>query len=253
MPKGALKWDEVGERLYETGVKHGVLYLLDETTKTYPDGVAWNGLSSVSETPSGAEANPVYADDIKYLNLYSAEDFGATVEAYTTPPEFDQCDGSAELAPGVTIGQQNRKTFGFCYRTVVGNDVSGNAYGHKIHIIYGAKASPSEKQYQTINDSPEPISMSWEITTTSVPVSPITVDGVVHEFNPTAILIIDSTKFVTNEDKAKLAELETILYGKDPTTEGGDDGVAPRLPLPDEIYSIIMGDDDDDDDPVVGP
>lgn len=218
-------WDATGKRYYETGVDHGVLYPQD-SSGTYPKGVAWNGLTAVTESPSGAEATPLYADNIKYLNLISAEEFGATVEAYTYPDEFAQCDGSAEIVPGVMIGQQNRKSFGLCYRTTMGNDVDGNSYGYKLHIIYGASASPSEKSYATINDSPEAITFSWELKTT-----PVNVTG----FKPTASITIDSNKV----DPGKLASLEEILYGKDPTELGGSDGVEPRLPLPDEIASII--------------
>lgn len=220
-----LVWDETGKKFYETGVKNGVLYP-QATGGTYPKGVAWNGLTAVTETPSGAEATALYADDIKYLNLMSAEDFGATVEAYTYPDEFAECDGSAEIATGVSIGQQKRKAFGLAYRTVLGNDVDNNDYGYKLHLIYGALAAPSEKAYNTINDSPEAITFSWELTTT-----PVSVKG----FKPTASLTIDSTKV----DKEKLKALEDILYGKDPTTEGGADGVEPRLPLPDEIVTLI--------------
>ena len=218
-------WDATGKRYYETGVDHGVLYPQD-SSGTYPKGIAWNGLTAVTESPSGAEATPLYADNIKYLNLISAEEFGATVEAYTYPDEFAQCDGSAEIVPGVMIGQQNRKSFGLCYRTTMGNDVDGNSYGYKLHIIYGASASPSEKSYATINDSPEAITFSWELKTT-----PVNVTG----FKPTASITIDSNKV----DPGKLASLEEILYGKDPTELGGSDGVEPRLPLPDEIVSII--------------
>lgn len=223
--KYKLVWDKTGERLYETGVKNGVLYV-QGPGGTYPKGVAWNGLTGVTESPSGAEATALYADDTKYLNLYSAEEFGATIEAYTYPEEFGACDGSANIADGVTIGQQERKSFGLCYRTTVGNDVDGNDYGYKLHIIYGCKASPSEKAYATINDSPEAITMSWEVTTT-----PVTVSGK----KPTACLTIDSTK----ADPAKLAALELILYGKAPSSEGGSDGIEPRLPLPDEIATLM--------------
>lgn len=217
-------WDKTGERLYETGVKNGVLYL--QTEGVYNNGVAWNGLTAVTESPSGAEATALYADDMKYLNLYSAEEFGATIEAYTYPDEFAECDGSKELVDGVTIGQQTRKSFGLCYRTVIGNDTDGEAHGYKLHIIYGAMASPSEKAYATINDSPEAITFSWEVTTT-----PVNVSGA----KPTASVVIDSTK----ADPTKLAALEVILYGKDPTTDGGNDGVAPRLPLPDELKTLM--------------
>lgn len=218
-------WDKTGERLYETGVKNGVLYI-QNSDGSYPKGVAWNGLTAVTESPSGAEATALYADDIKYLNLMSNEEFGATIEAYMYPKEFKVCDGSAEIAKGVTIGQQARKTFGLAYRTVLGNDVDGNDHGYKLHLIYGATASPSEKGYSTINDSPEAITFSWELNTT-----PVSVTG----FKPTASLVIDSTEV----DAEKLAELETILYGKDPTSNGGDDGVDPRLPLPDEVAAIF--------------
>ena len=216
-----LVWDQTGERYYETGVKMGVLYP-QSASGTYPKGVAWNGLTAVTESPSGAEATPLYADDIKYLNLYSAEEFGATIEAYTYPDEFAECDGSAEVATGVTIGQQNRKAFGLCYRTTIGNDTDGNNHGYKLHIIYGAMASPSEKAYATINDSPEAITFSWEITTT-----PVSVSG----FKPTASVTIDSTKV----DGAKLKQLEAILYGDNGSSSAGD----ARLPLPDEIVTII--------------
>ena len=193
-----LIWDQTGERLYETGVKNGVLYI--PTNGVYDKGVAWNGLTAVTESPSGAEATALYADDIKYLSLMSTEEFGATVEAYTYPDEFAQCDGSASLAKGVSIGQQPRKTFGLSYKTTVGNDVDGNDYGYKLHLIYGALAAPSEKAYATINDSPEAITFSWEITTT-----PVNVTG----YKPTASITIDSTKV----DAEKLAALEKVLYG----------------------------------------
>lgn len=215
MPK--LVWDETGKRLYETGVSKGVLYVQADDG-TYGNGVAWNGLTAVNESPSGAEATPLYADDIKYLELTSTEEYGASIEAYTYPEEFEQCDGSAELGAGVTIGQQPRKAFGFCYRTLIGNDVKNNDYGYKLHIVYGAKAAPSEKAYQTVNDSPEAITFSWELTTT-----PVNVAG--HK--PTACVTIDSTKI----DKAKLTSIEEALYGSD-TAE-------PKLLLPDEIAAII--------------
>lgn len=213
-----LVWDATGARKYETGVRNGVLYVMGEGG-TYPKGVAWNGLTAVTESPSGAEATALYADDTKYLNLISAEEFGATIEAYTYPDEFAECDGSATLVDGVTIGQQPRKTFGMSYRTVYGNDVSNESYGYKLHLIYGAVAAPSEKAYATINDSPEAITFSWEVKTT-----PVNVTG--HK--PTASLTIDSTKV----DKAKLTKIEEILYGKDE--------VEARLPLPDEIIQILQ-------------
>ena len=221
-----LTWDQTGERLYETGVKMGVLYP-QAAGGTYPKGVAWNGLTAVTESPSGAEPTPLYADDIKYLNLMSAEEFGATVEAYTYPDEFAECDGSASLADGVSIGQQSRKAFGLCYRTVLGNDVDNNDYGYKLHLIYGALAAPSEKSYATINDSPEAITFSWSVTTT-----PVNVTG----FKPTSCVTIDSTKV----DKDKLAALEAILYGTNGTGEGNT-GTEARLPLPDEIAEIMKG------------
>ena len=220
-----LKWDQTGERLYETGVKNGVLYPLS-SEGTYSGGVAWNGLTAVTESPSGAEATPLYADDIKYLNLFSTEEFGATIEAYTYPDEFAECDGSKSIADGVFIGQQPRKTFGMCYRTALGNDTEGSDHGYKLHIIYGAKAAPTEKAYASINDSPEAITFSWELSTT-----PVNVTG----FKPTASVVIDSTKC----NAEKLASLEEILYGKDPSTLGGEDGTEPRLPLPDEIKTLI--------------
>lgn len=215
MPK--IVWDNTGERLYETGVRNGVLYPI-QTDGTYSKGVAWNGLISVTESPSGAEATPLYADDIKYLNLISAEEYGSTIEAYTYPDEFAECDGSASIATGVNIGQQPRKTFGMCYRTVVGNDVENDNYGYKLHLVYGALAAPSEKAFSTINDSPEAITFSWEVSTT-----PVNVTG----FKPTASLTIDSTKV----DAAKLASLESILYGSE-----SEDA---RLPLPDEIATLM--------------
>lgn len=215
-----LVWDNTGNRLYETGVKNGVLYV-QSSSGTYPKGVAWNGLTAVTESPSGAEATPLYADDTKYLNLMSAEEFGATIEAYTYPEEFEACDGSASLVDGVSIGQQKRTPFGLCYRTTIGNDTDGNDHGYKLHIIYGALASPSEKAYASINDSPEAITFSWEVTTT-----PVSVSG----FKPTASLVIDSTK----ADQTKLTALETILYGSD-----SEPGTDPRLPLPDEIKTLM--------------
>ena len=212
-----LVWDATGERKYENGVRNGVLYVMDESG-TYPKGVAWNGLTAVTESPSGAEATALYADDVKYLNLISAEEFGATVEAYTYPDEFAQCNGEASLVDGVTIGQQPRKTFGMAYRTVLGNDVENESYGYKLHLIYGAVASPSEKAYATINDSPEAITFSWELKTTPV---------VVNGFKPTASLTIDSTK----ANAEKLAALEDILFG----SESGE----ARLPLPNEIATLM--------------
>ena len=210
-----LKWDQTGERVYETGVSKGVLY--PQVSGAYPKGTAWNGLTGVTESPSGAEATPLYADNIKYLNLMSAEEYGATVEAYTYPDEFAACNGEASLATGVTIGQQARTPFGMSYQTKVGNDQDPEA-GYKIHLIYGAQAAPSEKAYATVNDSPEAITFSWELTTT-----PVEVEG----FKPTASLVIDSTKV----DADKLAALEAILYGSESEEA--------RLPLPDEVKTLV--------------
>ena len=214
-----LVWDADGERLFETGVSQGVLYP-QNISGLYPLGVAWNGLTGVTESPSGAEPNPLYADNIKYLNLMSAEEFGATVEAYTYPDEFEACDGSAELAPGVTVGQQNRQGFGLSYKTLLGNDAEGTDHGYKLHLVYGAKASPSEKSYETVNETPDAITFSWDITTT-----PVAVPGM----KPSASITIDSTKV----DPTALAALEDILYG----TAGGD----ARLPLPAEVATIMGG------------
>lgn len=214
MPR--LTWDDLGKRFYETGVKQGVLY--PQVGGAYPKGVAWNGLTAVTESPSGAEPTPLYADDIKYLELTSNEEFGCTIEAYTYPDEFKACNGEATLAEGVTIGQQTRVPFGFCYKTVLGNDEKKNDYGYKLHLVYGATASVSEKAFQTINDSPEAITFSWEVTTT-----PVAVKG----FKPTAILTIDSTTIAAD----KLTALEDILYGKEEAEA--------RLPLPDEIAELV--------------
>ena len=211
-------WDQIGERFYETGVKNGVLYVYDTENKKYGTGVAWNGLTAVTESPSGAEATPLYADDVKYLNLMSNEEFGGTIEAYTYPDEFKACNGEADLATGITIGAQTRKTFGFCYRTTLGNDTEGNDYGYKLHLVYGALAAVSEKAFTSINDSPEAITFSWEFTTT-----PVEVTG--HK--PTACVTIDSSKV----DATKLAALETMLYG--------GESAEPSLPLPDEIAAMF--------------
>lgn len=214
-----LVWDQTGQRFYETGVDRGVLYIPD-VSGAYVNGVAWNGLTSVSETPSGAEASAQYADNLKYLNLYSAEEFGATIEAFTFPDEFAQFDGLAVPAAGVTIGQQPRKTFGLSYRTKLGNDVDGDEYGYKLHLLYGCTASPSEKAYNTINDSPEAITFSWEIATV-----PVLVTG----YKPTSLITVDSTKVSAGD----LADLEEFLYG----TVGTD----PSLPLPDAVLALFTG------------
>lgn len=214
-----LVWDQTGQRFYETGVDHGVLYLPD-SQGAYVDGVAWNGLTSVSESPSGAEPNAQYADNIKYLNLFSAEEFSATIEAFTYPEEFNQFDGLGTPSPGVLVGQQARRNFGLSYRTLVGNDIDGNDHGYKIHLVYGCMASPSEKAYNTVNDSPEPITFSWEVSTT-----PVAVPGM----KPTSIITVDSTQV----DAASLAALEQTLYGTA--------GVDPSLPLPGTIISMFAG------------
>ena len=222
-----LVWDNAGERLYETGTDHGVVYP-QNSSGAYVNGVAWNGLTSVTESPSGAEATDLYADNIKYLSIRSAEDFGATIEAYTYPDEFAVLDGSASPADGVVIGQQTRKAFGLSFRSRIGNDIQFEDYGYKLHLIYGCTVSPSEKSYQTINDSPEAITFSWEMKTT-----PVAVTG----YKPTATVIIDSTKF-TGAKATYLTNLENVLYG----TANSE----PRLPLPDEVISILSGDSDSD-------
>lgn len=214
-----LLWDQTGERFYETGVDHGVLYIPSELG-VYDKGYAWNGLTAVTEAPTGGEPNPQFADNIKYLNILSAEEFGFTIEAFTYPPEFAVCDGSVSPEPGVVIGQQSRSPFGFCYRTKLGNDVSGDALGYKLHLIYGAQASPSEKAYSTINDSPEAVAFSWEITTTPAPIT---------GYKPTSLITIDSTLVLA----ADLLALETILYGAAATE--------PKLPTPDEVVALFDG------------
>lgn len=220
-----LVWDKTGEHFYETGVKNVVLYPM--SGNSYGEGVAWNGVTSIEENPSGADFNAIYADDIKYLNIQGAEEFGATIGAYTYPDEFAECDGSAVPVDGVAVGQQSRKAFGLCYRTTIGNDTEGIEYGYKLHIVYGARVTPSGKSYSTINDSPEPAEMSWEMNTT-----PVAVSG----FKPTSIITIDSTKFSAQADKAKLTALEDMLYGKDGE---GQTATAPSLPLPDLVLSTL--------------
>ena len=262
----AIVWDETGQKIYETGTDRGVLYPIDTTTATYPNGYAWNGLTSVSESPSGAEESALWADNIKYGSLYSAEEYGFTINAYQSPEEFDECDGTAEIAQGVTAGQQTRKRFGFSWRTLVGNDVSGNDYGYKIHLVYGAMASPSDREHSTVNDSPDAEELSWECTTVPVPVA---------NFKPTSHIVINSV----TADAAKMTALEAILYGYDTTvyvetadtakqtgktyyTRSGTEGsytyaeftgntfssdttyyeaatAGPRLPLPAEVISIM--------------
>lgn len=212
-----LTWDDVGEKFYETGVDRGVLYIPDPATGVYDEGVAWNGLTTVTESPSGAEPSAQYADNIKYLNLISAEEFGATIEAFTYPDEFGQMDGSLEAEPGVLLGQQGRKSFGLCFRTRIGNDIEGTEHGYKLHLVYGCQAAPSEKAYATINDSPEAITFSWEVTTTPVPVT---------GHKPTSLIVIDSTKV----EAADLTALEALLYG---------DTLAPALPMPDAVIALF--------------
>lgn len=214
-----LAWDQMGERFYETGVDHGVLYLPD-SSGAYVDGVAWNGLTAVTEKPTGADANPQYADNIKYLNLRSAEMFDATIAAFTYPEEFNQFDGLMTPTPGVTVGQQTRRNFGLSFRSILGNDIESNDYGYKLHLVYGLSASPSQKAYTTVNDKPAPIDFSWDVT--SVPVA-------VPDGKPTSILVVDSTLV----DATALGDLETILYG--------DTGVDPRLPLPAEVLALFTG------------
>jgi hypothetical protein len=215
-----LTWDEVGEKVYETGVDHGVLYLPDPATGVYNSGFAWNGLTTVTESPSGAEPNAQYADNIKYLNLISAEEFGATIEAFTYPDEFAACDGTALPQPGVMVGQQSRRMFGMSYRTRVGNDVDGSDFGYKLHLLYGCQAAPSEKAYATINDSPEAITFSWDVTTTPVPVT---------GYKPTSLIVVDSTVVAP----ADLAALEALLYGAGV--------VAAALPTPDAVIALFAG------------
>lgn len=220
-------WDAISEHLYETGVDHGVLYQVNDQG-AYVNGVAWNGLTNISESPSGAEPQKLYADNMNYLTLYSAEEFGLTIEAYTYPEEFEQNDGSASPVDGVTVGQQTRKPFGLCYRTKVGNDVAGDDFGYKLHLVYGCRAAPSERGYATINDSPEAISFSWEVSTT-----PVQIAG----FEPSALLVIDSTKFTAEADKAKLTTLENMLYGTE--ASGNNEGTAPTLPLPITVLTTL--------------
>ena len=213
-----LIWDQVGERFYETGVSNCALYVYDDAAQDFGAGVAWNGITSITETPSGAEANAIYADNIKYLSLLSAEEFGASIEAYTYPEEFEECDGSAAIAPGVMIGQQARKKFCLAYKTIKGNDIQNDSYGYKLHLIYNCNAAPSERAYSTINDSPEAIAFSWELSTT-----PVAVTG--HK--PTSILTIDSVKV----DATKLASLEEALFGGDSTEA--------KILMPDEVLALL--------------
>lgn len=230
-----LKWDQIGDRRYETGVDHGVLY--PQKDGGYPLGVAWNGLTTVTESPSGAEDNALYADNMKYLNLKSAEEFGASIECYTYPDEWAACNGESSLVPGVTLGQQRRNTFGLSYRTKIGNDTEGEDHGFKIHLIYGASASPSERSYSTVNDSPEPITFSYEITTTPIDVSGKDANG--KPFKPVACITVDSTQV----EPDAMERLEAILYGTEETPADGDTpaipATDPRLPLPDELKEIF--------------
>lgn len=227
MPK--LVWDAIGEHRYETGVDHGVLYQVTAAGK-YSNGVAWNGLTNVSESPSGAEAQKQYADNMNYLTLYSAEEFGATVEAFTYPDEFEQNDGFVTPVKGMRLGQQPRKGFGLVYRTKMGNDTEGEDYGYKLHLIYGCRAAPSERGYATINDSPEAITFSWELSTT-----PVQVPG----FEPTSQVVIPSTDFTETADQTKLTLLENVLFGTE--GEGQSQGTVPTLPLPEVVEKILDG------------
>lgn len=233
-----LEWDQDTERLYETGVKYGVLYVKDSSGE-YGTGVAWNGLTAVTESPSGGEANPLYADNMKYLNLRSVEEFGGTIECYTYPNEWMECDGSAAISstPGVYAGQQVRKSFGFCYRTEVGNDTEFEDYGYKLHLVYNASASPSEKNYQTINDNPEAITFSYEFETTPVPFTGTNA----NKFHPTAVITIDTSKMNGNSAAlAKVTQLEEMLYGKDATTGQNPTAASdPTLPSPDEVINLF--------------
>lgn len=229
---GKLKWDQSGERTFETGVDHGVLFRRNPVTGVYDLGYAWNGLTGVTESPSGAEASPMYADNIKYLNLISNEEFGGTIEAYTYPPEFAFCDGTLEIAPGVSVGQQARETFGLAYRTRIGNDIVGQDAGYKLHLVYGCLAAPSEKAYATVNDSPEALAFSWALTTTPVEVG--TIGGKLYR--PTALITISSL----DVEPADLLALETILYGVDAVSGGSPTpAVEPRLPLPAELVTLF--------------
>ncbi len=225
MNKKRLTWDNVGERLYETGVKNTVLYPV-QANGAYSKGIAWSGVTAFNESPSGADATKLYADDINYITLRAAEEYGFTIEAYTYPDEWAECDGSAEPTPGLSVGQQTRKMFGLCTKTTLGNDVASNDYGYKLHLVYGGQCSPSSRDYSTINDSPEAITFSWECTT-----NPVAVSG----FKPTSSITIDSTKV----DATKLKALEDILYGKDPSSEEANDGQDARLPLPDEVITLL--------------
>lgn len=223
-----LVWDTIGERFYETGVSNAVLYPASDSG-TYPTGVAWSGVTSISESPSGADANKQYADNINYITLYGVEEYGGTIEAFTYPDEFMECDGSVSVVAGVTIGQQPRKGFGLSYQTKVGNDVTGEDFGYKIHLVYGCRASPSDRSYETINDSPEPITLSWELTTTPVAVT---------NHKPTSLIIIDSRNFTAEAAKTKLDAFKDILYGSD-SASSGNVTPGPRLPLPDEVISLL--------------
>lgn len=228
MPR--VKWDEDGKRTYETGTDRGVVYPWDKTLNGgaggYGEGFGWNGLTAVTVSPSGADETALYADNIKYLSLRAVEELGATIEAYGCPTEFEECDGTASIGKGVTIGQQTRKRFAFTFRTIIGNDTENNDHGYKIHILYGCTASPSEKSYATVNESPEAITFSWELSTV-----PVNVTG----FKPTSYICIDSTKIA----EAKLTALEDILYGTDPDAEAQTDGTKPRVPMPAEIIALL--------------
>lgn len=226
-----LKWDQIGEKKYQTGIDHGVLY--PQANGIYPKGVAWNGLTNITESPSGAEDNKLYADNQLYLNIKSAEELGLTLECYMYPVEWAACNGETELAEGVYLGQQRRNTFGLSYRTKVGNDTDGEDHGYRIHLVYGCSASPSEQSYQTINDSPEAMTLSYTISTTPVQISGVGPDG--KPYKPVASIVLDSTIVERN----KMLAIEEILYGKEETSTGAGDGTDPRLPLPEEIKEIF--------------
>lgn len=239
----ALKWDQTGEKFYETGDKKMVLYVSDVANPgQYLTGVAWNGITAVSSNDSGAEETALWADDIKYAVLRSAPEYGGTIEAYQCPIEFYQCDGAAVVGDGVVIGQQGRKTFGISYVTTIGNDVLGTDYGYKIHIVWACSASPSERSYQTINDSPDAMTLSWEFTTTPVPIGSITIDGTATEFKPVSHIVIDASKYITNGEKdSKLVTLEEKLYGRDADATNNTTASDPTLPTPAQVIKLMLG------------
>ena len=236
-----LKWDQTGERFYETGVDRGVLFVWDPTLNTnkggYGEGVAWNGLSNVNESPSGGEASDIFADNIKYLSLLSTETYGATIEAYMYPDEFGVCNGEKSLIKGATVGQQDRRMFGFAFRTLIGNDTEGTNKGYKITLVYGCKATPSEKSHATVNESPEAATLSWTINTTPVEVPDQTINGQTVTFKPTASITIKSTDYVTENEKAALKRFEDYLYGTD--AENGNTATPSQLPMPAKVVELL--------------